>query len=66
MRWLFLLLASCSTAIADDKGPEVIYDTAFGSVACAGFDVGTCGVELWNCHDGARYICMLNVRKRDQ
>jgi hypothetical protein len=46
-------------------GPERIYDTHMGAVACASFDCRYCGCFLWNCHDGHEYHCLQNVRQRD-
>lgn len=43
---------------------ERIYDTSFGSVLCAQSCQSHCGVDLWQCHDGAEYKCLLNVRQR--
>jgi hypothetical protein len=60
-----IVLGACTIAVAQDqKRDEHIYDTSFGSVLCARYVVETCGIHLSNCHDGATYRCMLNVRER--
>ncbi len=67
---LLLLLAACEVpdhphVHYSKESPERLYDTSFGSVACAYMSWESCGVTLWRCHDGATYRCLINVRERE-
>lgn len=46
--------------------PERIYSTRYGTVLCGSMERTSCGVRLWNCHDGRVYECLTDVRYGDE
>lgn len=54
-----------AAAIDQRQQREHVYDLAFGSVLCGHIERTHCGITLYDCHDGAIYRCMLNVRERE-
>lgn len=59
-----LIIDSCSQAHIAVS--EHVYDINYGSVVCGRAESTDCGVTLTNCHDGAEYKCMQNVRRRSE
>lgn len=49
-----------------DSNSEHVYDIVYGSVLCGKIESTNCGITLTNCHDGAEYKCMQNVRRRSE
>ncbi len=63
-----LILALAFSGCEDEPRPKVghIYDTVYGSVYCGTIHRwSAAAVELTDCHDGARYLNMYNVRERE-